>query len=439
VAEKLTLAVEISLASPLLITSKQVGFVWESETFIPGSVLRGAIASVAGREADTQQKRDQFLEKIFDRPDAPGFSHAYLGLKRPVGVLPLTARTCKRFPGFQRDARDDEQHGTFDTLLQQAFEPSREEPLCRRCMAHASGSGKTIPAETWPYVVSSAGNKDWRYVSPRPLFRRIGRTAVSRERGAVAERMLYTFETIATQMSLGELDRDGLPLNARTSFHAFVDINNDDPWRENWAQWLQTIQYLGRSRSRGLGHVEISVQSLTDPWPTERERMQATIALAEGKPRHVGKPDYQLSMLERIQAFTHAVYQYRSSAESPHYWYFTIDLQSDTIWGDVTGPRVRLTPEDLALPADVELQWWMAHHEQVGGWSAAWGLPKPLLPALSAGSVFLYRVPTGDESLTRQVLDHCIELEREGIGQRSKEGYGEVQICAPFHLKTEVK
>lgn len=435
-AERLTLAVKISLASPLLITSKQVGFVWESETLIPGSVLRGAVASVAARKADTPQKRDQFLEKVFNRPDAPGFSHAYLGLKRPVGILPLTARTCKKFPGFQRDAQDDERHGIVDTLLQQAFQPSREESICQRCV---SGSGKTIPAEIGPYAVSSAGDKDWRYVSPRPLFRRIGRTAVSRERGAVAERMLYTFETIATQMHLGELDRDGLPLKARTSFYASVHINGDDLWREDWAKWLQSIEYLGRSRSRGLGNVEISVQPQTDQLPTERARIQTAMALTEGAPRNVDKPDYQLSLLERIQAFNHTAYQYNSSAESPKHWYFTIDLQSDTIWGDVTGPSAKLSPVDLALPSDVQLQWWMAHHKKVGGWSAAWGLPKPLLLALSAGSVFLYRVPVDDESLTRQVLDRCIELEQAGIGQRNKEGYGEVQICAPFHLKTEVK
>jgi CRISPR-associated protein Csx10 len=420
------LNVTIRLESPLLITRKQVGFVWESEPFIPGGVLRGAVAGVAAREGED-------LKALFGRPNAPRFASAHVGLKHPVGVLPQTARTCKRHGGFRRDGQDEERHGVLDTLLSQAFGEIQMEARCPVC------EEKTTVYSEFPYVaISSAGQ--WRYVSPSPIFRRIGHTGVARERGAAADRLLYTLEVISRQMERDELNNYGLPKEAATAFHSTVWIDSAD--QAPWADWLTAVSHLGGARSRGLGKVKIKVEKASSVEPTGRELFQTTIQLTEGNLANVSVDDHpeNMSSLDRILAFNRKAYEYLSSNEDERgqHWYFTLDLQSETILTDVRGPCYSLNAAELGLPPAVERIWWLAEYGRARGWSNAWGLPKPILPTLSAGTAFLYRVPRGDEALTKSVLERCIILEREGIGQRRAEGLGWVQVCTPFHLETEV-
>lgn len=419
------LKVTIHLKSPLLITRQRVGFVWESEEYIPGGVLRGAVAEVAARHG-------QDLKVLFDRPNAPRFGHAYAGLGPPVGILPQTARTCKRHGGFRRDKQDDERHGVWDTLLLQVFGETQTEARCPIC------NQSTAPCGGEPYVAIPSSGR-WRYVSPRTILRRIGRTAVARERGAVADRLLYTLEVIAEQMERDELDDYGRPLRAATVFHGFVwgDSADDLPWVE----WLREVNHLGGARSRGLGRVQVEVEKISPMAFTEREMMRAAMQLTEGRP--AAAPDRlsgEMNLLNRILAFNQKVYALENlKEEHREFWYLAVDLQSDTILGDARGPRYWLESADLGLPESVEKVWWLAGYSQVRGWSAAWRLPKPVSPALAAGSTFVYRVPRGDEGLTQEVLERCVTLEREGTGRRREEGWGRVQICTPFHLETEVQ
>lgn len=419
------LKVTIHLKSPLLITAQQVGFVWESEEYIPGGVLRGAVAEVAARH-------DQNLKTLFDRPNAPRFGHAYAGLGSPVGILPQTARTCKRYGGFRRDEQDDERHGVRDTLLLQVFGEAQTEARCPIC------DQATVSCGGEPYTTIESSN-EWRYISPRPVFRRIGRTAVARERGAVADRMLYTLEVIAEVMERDEIDDYGQPLRAAAAFHGFVLVDSADDL--SWVRWLREVNHLGGARSRGLGQVRIEAEVAKASPVTEGEVIQAARQLTEGQPK--ATPDRlpgEMNILDRILAFNQKVYVMENLKEEDRkFWYLTINLQSDTILGDARGPRYWPESANLGLPELVEKAWWLAGYSQVRGWSAAWGLPKPVAPALAAGSTFVYRVPRGDEGLTREVLERCVTLEQDGIGRRRDEGWGWVQICTPFHIETEVR
>jgi len=103
------------------------------------------------------------------------------------------------------------------------------------------------------------------------------------------------------------------------------------------------------------------------------------------------------------------------------------------------GPSYELDPVQLGLQGKVELIRAFASSHQIGGWSSAWCMPKPIAPAIAAGSVFLYHVPGGNFDLARIVLKRLAVLEREGVGQRREEGYGWLQVCTPFHLEIEVR
>lgn len=410
----------VQLKSPLLITAQQVGFLWESESFIPGSVLRGAVAQIAigaGQDPD----------KLFDHPRAPHFGPAHPGLTAATGILPHTARTCKRHGGFRRDAQDGERHGVQDTLLEQAFGQAQRESVCTTC------SKPTLPWGGRPYTLTRVGEARW-YVSPRVQMRRIGRTGVARERAAVADGLLYTLEVIGEQMERDLLDQYGRSLNSETYFSSFVWLDENDT--APWTNWLEAVSHIGGARTRGLGQVKITAVSDAAPSATPRDLFLASQTLAGHGPGTTSKRHpAEMTMLERICAFNQAAY---SQHADPDYWYFTLDLQSDAMISDVRGPQYTLLPETLGLPSEVKLHWSLARHAQAGGWAMTWGLPKPVAPVLTAGSVFVYRVPR-DEALTQQVLNRCTVFEQEGIGQRCEEGFGWLHICTPFHLEMEVK
>ena len=57
----------------------------------------------------------------------------------------------------------------------------------------------------------------------------------------------------------------------------------------------------------------------------------------------------------------------------------------------------------------------------VGGFNRKWGLPLVQVPALQAGSVFVYQADQGDRQILRQ-------LEQEGIGERRTEGFGRIAV-----------
>ena len=70
----------------------------------------------------------------------------------------------------------------------------------------------------------------------------------------------------------------------------------------------------------------------------------------------------------------------------------------------------------------------MARQRRTDSWQVRWGLPRPSLVGLQAGSCFVYEV-TGEIK-----PDKIKELEAQGIGERRAEGYG--QICFNDRLLT---
>jgi CRISPR-associated protein Csx10 len=80
--------------------------------------------------------------------------------------------------------------------------------------------------------------------------------------------------------------------------------------------------------------------------------------------------------------------------------------------GDKLGVAVKLKPNCLSS---------LARSRRTDSWQTRWGLPRPSLVGLSAGSCFLFEV-TGEISPVK-----LAELELTGIGERTPEGYG--QLC----------
>ena len=68
---------------------------------------------------------------------------------------------------------------------------------------------------------------------------------------------------------------------------------------------------------------------------------------------------------------------------------------------------------------------------RIESWQVSWGMPRPSLVAMSAGSCVAFRV-AGEGGITPEFSKDISEIEAEGLGERLGEGYGRVRFNAPL-------
>ncbi|MCT7961123.1 RAMP superfamily CRISPR-associated protein [Laspinema sp. D1] len=144
--------------------------------------------------------------------------------------------------------------------------------------------------------------------------------------------------------------------------------------------------WIGGSQSAGYGHHKISNISIYDEWhetniPVEK-RQENTTSLS-------------------------------------------ITLLSDLIVRDESGQYAPIPPTHLLyerLRVSLKLQSSYVGFTTIGGFNRKWGLPLAQVPAIEAGSVFVYDYV--DNLTTEQILN----LEWEGIGERRVEGFGRIAV-----------
>jgi CRISPR-associated protein Csx10 len=408
---------EVRTLSPLFMGQLDpTGLYGESQPYLPGAALRGAVAEVLlaqcsqpdhlrYHEGCPEREGCSFYE-LFGADGGPLFRNAYpiasLG-GGPAYPLPLTALTCRTAPGFLDPNEPEEHHGVFDQLVALAAceealglwdeRPTGEwlDPPERRCPFPDCGD-KTEP-RSWFYE----GTLEEGFVRARAKTRRRSRTAVGRSRGVAAEALLYTQETI----------------NPNTYLRGSVLV--EDGQRRLLQETLQQVASLGRGRSRGLGRVLVQT-----------------------------KRPYELTPLpERVGAFNSRLNEtrqrYRSDLPSvDQEWFFTLDLLSDVQFTRCGLPAFRPDPEEWDLPdgAEVELMRAFARYDTAGGWASGGRLPRRTAPVTLMGSVYLYR---GRGVPWEALVPTWEQLEVKGVGMERERGYGQVMICSPFHLKERLK
>jgi CRISPR-associated protein Csx10 len=144
--------------------------------------------------------------------------------------------------------------------------------------------------------------------------------------------------------------------------------------------------WLGGSQSAGYGHVTLNLLPDDDDWT-----------------------EIKIDWEERSQ----------------HQTNLTVTLLSDTIIRDecgqsTTDPKQFAKLISEALDPELKHIDTYANSLNVGGFNRKWGLPLPQVPALAAGSVFVFERP--QELDSQQVTD----LEVQGIGERRVDGFGRV-------------
>jgi len=409
---------------PLCFRSSRSDSTFETLHYIPGTTLLGGLATAYSRmKQGSKGFKDEFARfftggkirfgnlypaNFKDKDESKSVCDALADNELPVRPIPATARSCKRFDGFlfqnEKDDDDEKKHGVFDALIPWAlFSLSNQEAIhvfdsIERC------SDSDCKKQTKPFSGFYRRNSN-AVCASKAETRMVTRAGISRQRGAVMQKILYHREILCENQK----------------FWGILDFQDDTLW-DDFESFVEDAfhnesVYLGNNKTRGMGKVGKSqFFQITEPLDT-LEKMKQRV--------------------EKVSALL------KETAENyhvpvPHTFYIPITLQSDVILRD------RLMRYHSSVEADyLEKEWNLKGMEliyrctssrRVMGWNAFAGLPKADDMAIAMGSVFLFGFTgNADDTFWQRLFD----IQVKGIGERRQEGFGNIVIAEPFH--TEVK
>ncbi|HAG85346.1 MAG TPA: CRISPR-associated RAMP protein Csx10 [Cyanobacteria bacterium UBA12227] len=393
----------ITALSPLAIGLKKPGSVSEAGDYIPGSVMRGAMASKMIQQSNLQNPdltaNGGDFQTLFLSENPAIFRNAYPASsdsEAEVKVLPATALSSKTNPGFKPKG-----YGVFDSLIDRFCADSYGHPYDPNC---PKDGGRVEP-----YTGFYSQKKDKKYKSHSVSKRLLTRVGINRSRATAEEQILYSIEVLnETQEKKPVVYRSSIIVeddNLADLLTGFIN-NNTKNFR------------LGGSASRGLGRVEIITKELVDAKIDVSDRIaKFTDALRKRweKWQILGNP------LEELPGDR---------------TYFTLDLQSDAIltenWRRTTVISEAMLQQFAAVEdSSLKLEAAYSSYDYKSGWNAAWGLMKDVELITNKGGVYLFSTTEDKNKVWIEALE---KLERKGVGDRTCEGFGQIQVCNDFHL-----
>jgi CRISPR-associated protein Csx10 len=398
----------ITAKSPLALGQAKTGSsVSNVASYIPGTVIRGAIAGVMLRQAqaagqDFSQEADSDFKTLFIDNQAI-FQNAYpaltdtLDLDADVQVMPATALSAKNSSGFK-----PKRTGVFDTLIDRFCADAYGMVYDPNCPVDG---GRVDPFKGL-YSIDSKG----QYHNHSSTTRLLTRVGINRRRNTTEDQVLYSIQV------LNEFKRKGQ--DSREMIFA-SKIWVCDALADSLLAYLTTQANnfrLGGSASRGLGKVELKPQIL-EPKITLTQRVA----------------NFNQTLTERWKRWK--IFGSSHQEEIADRCFFSLDLQSDGVLTEnwlrtmviskaMLQAAVGLTSGNLRLHAAY------SSSSQRSGWNSAWGLPKDMELTTDRGSVYLFSI---DESDRETWLSKLEELEIWGIGNATAEGFGQVRVCDEFH------
>lgn len=412
------LKLTLRLLSPLCASDRRTaGQFRESAGFVPGSVLRGAVAELMLRDGhrrrDGRTLSDEF-HALFLGARAAVFGNAYPG----EDVLPATAMSCKTQAGFRHDP--GEHHGVKDTLIKRLCIESLR-PAGLLYLPKCEFADCRMRLEQYPGFYRSDGD----YISERVTQRLLTRVAINRRRATAEDQLLYSPIVISEGSWTKHPVRRRHTVSRRYNQTDLKSLLVVESRAEILIGYLRQIDHVGSGTARGLGLVETEVETIssTDELARLRERSER--------------------LNSEIKRRWDELKQWPAGCDNPPHSpdtgrYFTIDLYSDAILKErsllptnllsATLLRERCGVEDDSL----QLVRAYSGYSYRGGWNSAQGLPKDVDVVTTLGSVFVFWT-TQPEKWEAPLLD----LETWGIGERTAEGFGQVRVCDQFHLNYE--
>ena len=400
------LSIKVTLESPILTGGrKPSGQAVEAVNYIRGGLIRGAIAKALLADLENNEPDDDFRQ-LFLNDKAGIFRNCAPGTK----VLPATAASCKDFSGFHK-ADDNEKHGIFDTLLERIVSEKAEwmyQPNCPKCQGRVEAQGG--------FYTRSKNIFTKKDLNTRLLTR----VAINRQRKVAEDELLYHLTAIDPIIVK---NKKGASPDAVKSEKVILYGSARIPsgLAEKVAQTLQQrIKRLGGGSSRGLGKVCIAVDKQQSSDTLSKRIDNFNNALQKVWKAYTDLPNAEIGEFEGT--------------------YFSVNLQSDAIltaedgWQRSMVLTAPMLKKMTGCKTDVTLVRSFTSYDYVGGWNAAWRLPKETDLVTKMGSVFVFHTPDIEAWLPKLQA-----LENTGIGNRREEGFGQVLICDRFHLQTRDK
>jgi CRISPR-associated protein Csx10 len=406
---------EIKALSALAIARQKAGgSIGEAVDYIPGTVIRGAVAAQIldlsnGRSADLTKNGGDF-QALFLSENAAIFQNAYPALIfdgdlvskdtfEEYGVLPATALSSKNKPGFKEEEDDPEKNGVFDTLIDRFCAEGYGypyDPNCPKDGGRVDSAGITFYCKV-----------DDEYHSLKVNKRLLTRVGINRRRATSEEEILYSLEVLNESQETKQN-----PVYYRGAI--LVEEDLAESLRDFIQQRHQNFR-LGGSTSRGLGKVEI----------TTKQPVSAKIDVEQKLTKFTN------SIQERWQKWE--IFGVPLKELPGDRTYFTLDLQSDAIltenWRRTTVISEKMLQQFTQVEdPSLKLEAAYSSYDYLSGWNAAWGLMKDVELITNKGSVYLF------STTQREIWDNVLgELEVRGVGDRTCEGFGQIQICNQFH------
>ncbi|MFB2772284.1 CRISPR-associated RAMP protein Csx10 [Pelatocladus sp. BLCC-F211] len=439
---------EITALSALAIAAKKPGSVSEAEDHIPGSVIRGAIASqilqlsnqlIPGISEQNLILNGGDFESLFLSDEPAIFQNAYPAVAKvpdesnsgktkselfsrvvndEVMVLPTTAVSSKTNPGFLPKG-----NGVFDTLIDRFCADAYNYP-------YDPSDPKSLKEKTDARIELYSGfyskTKDNKYHSHSISTRFLTRVGINRRRATSEDDILYSIEIL--NESFVEAPHANNKSWHPVVYRSYILVNNPELANvlTSFINLNSNIFRLGGATSRGLGKVVIKANIEESSAEIEARITEFNQQLEERwKLWSVfGKPEKNL--LENRT-------------------YFTLDLQADAIFIDNWRHTTVISPAMLCQFVDLDdefshmnaeekdnflkLEVTYSSYNYRSGWNTAWGLMKDIELVTNRGSVYLFS--TNQPNLWLEKLKY---LELKGVGDRTCEGFGQIQVCNEFHL-----
>lgn len=394
--------------------------------YIPGTSIIGGLGQAhhwLGRDAD--EFAAFFLQErvLFGNCYPADFASSELRHPdHPVLPMPLTARSCKRFPGFtfHAEQEEDPRAGVTDLLIPLAlFRMSEEQhpalsseqirTIQLQLLApwrHHCKTGEPLEPISGFFRRGALAEELGRPKSDPELRTRAG---INYRTGAARSAILYSRQMLPAQTQFwGEWAVDDQLVDALLAFVAEVEKRG--------------ILRVGNNRTRGFGHVSFMTSQ-------DQDKGEVSILVP-------WSGDTVQALQQRVEDFTR---QFKAAAAqaglaAPAAAYVPITLTSDAVlYDELLRPRLHLKDTDLFTNNQqrARLVFHAANRKQITGWSMLWGLPKVDDWAIGMGSVFLFALEQVDATTWAALL----QVQQQGVGERRAEGFGQVAVANPFHLE----
>ncbi|MBW4510682.1 MAG: CRISPR-associated RAMP protein Csx10 [Scytonematopsis contorta HA4267-MV1] len=354
---------EIKALSPLAISrQKPGGSISKCEDYIPGSVIRGTIASEIlkqyGQQFTNLSKDGGDFQALFLDDEPAIFQNAYPAvlkfdedfvIQKEIKVLPATALSSKTKSGFKAEGNN----GIFDTLVDRFCANSYDYTYDPNCPT----DGKRVDPPSFSFY-SFFNDEYHKHSASKRLLTRVG---INRRRATSEEDILYSVQVLEESNSNAN---NPIPVIYTSSILVPDDLA-DSLWKFIYRNRLNFR--IGGSTSRGLGKVEIKAEKPIDI----QNNLQEKIANFNLKLR---------SRWDKWQIFGSPLKQLPENRT-----YFSLDLQADAILTEQCRSTTVVSVENLQKIASVTdksllLESIYSSYDYRSGWNSAWGLQHlPLL------------------------------------------------------------